>query len=430
MAQGFCNRDCKQVTNGQSRGRSYYCNVCKKWSKNQTPLIESEEMRATYKDGGYCAEFVIAFENPITTIEELRKSGKIDESVWNIDKVEFGQSAGYRKDKKVDIKVQDGKMSGTVKDSGKLLVVPLFTCRVWVSRKTPEIRNQKIVDTFVDRAKKFAPKYPKISYKKHKEGHLYELGLPDLQLGRLVSEQETGMPVTPQSQLEIASKVIERLIAYSSLFDISRVVFPIGNDFFNSNTAAMTTAHGTPQSDDVRWHTTFSLGAQFLVDTIDSLSSIAPVDVLVIPGNHDEERIWYMGEYLQAWYHKNPNVVIDNRPQKRKYYHFGKVLLGFTHGYSEKMTELGSLMAYEVPHLWSQSLHREWHLGDKHHKVDMILKTKELNNGVVVRILRSLAVPSVWEFDKGYVGALRAGEVFIWHPQNGICGQFTESMAK
>ena len=87
-------------------------------------------------------------------------------------------------------------------------------------------------------------------------------------------------------------------------------------------------------------------------------------------------------------------------------------------------------MAYEVPQLWAQSTYREWHLGDKHHKVDMILKTKELENGVVVRILRSLAKPSVWEFDKGLVGSLKAGEAFIWHPETGLKAQFTEEAPK
>ena len=67
-------------------------------------------------------------------------------------------------------------------------------------------------------------------------------------------------------------------------------------------------------------------------------------------GNHDEERIWYLGEYLEAWYHKNPNVTVNNRP-KEKILFFGSVLLGLTHGYSEKIQELGSLMAYEVPDL-------------------------------------------------------------------------------
>lgn len=432
MAQGYCDKECKTVTEGQSRGEQFQCGVCKQYtSKTKYPqyYADATEIKSTFKDGGYSAEFVIGFDTPVTNMEQLRAAKQIDETIWNIDKAEFGTSAGYRKDKKVDMEWENGKVvRGKVEDSGKMLVVPLFTCRVWVSRKTPEIRNRAIVESFIEEATKFAPKYPKIKYKAQKDGCLFELGLPDLQLGRLVADYETGNPINPEAQVEIAWNVVQRLVSYSSLFSIGRILFPIGNDFFNSNTAAMATVHGTPQTDDARWHKTFKMGADLIVKITDLLSSIAPVDLVVIPGNHDEERIWYLGEYLDAWYSKNPNVTVDNRPQKRKYYHFGSTLLGLTHGYYEKIQELGSLMAYEVPNLWAQSQFREWHLGDKHHKVDMILKTKELENGVVVRILRSLAIPSVWEFDKGLVGSLKAGEVFIWHPTEGLKAQFTEAI--
>lgn len=426
MAQGYCDKDCKKITEGQSRGSDYQCGVCGKYtSKNKYP----NEDKTTYSDNGYSAEFVITSETPITNMEELVESKRIDLTIWNIDKAEFGTSMGYRKDRKVEWEVKEGKVThGLVEDSGKMLVVPLHSVRVWVSRKTPEIRNRLIVDTFIEEAKKHAPKYPKIQYKKQKDGHLVELSMPDMQLGRLVAEYETGQELNPAMQAEIAWKVAEKLISYASMFSVSRILFPIGNDFFNSNNSAMTTAHGTPQTDDARWHLTFKLGAELIVKVIDLLSKLAPVDVVVVPGNHDEERIWYLGEYIEAWYHNNPNVTVDNRPRKRKYYQFGNVLLGLTHGYYEKVQELGSLMAYEVPQLWAQSVHREWHLGDKHHKVDMILKTKELENGVVVRILRSLAKPSVWEFDKGLVGSLKAGELFIWHPKDGLKAQFTKSV--
>ena len=159
-----------------------------------------------------------------------------------------------------------------------MLVVPLFTCRVWVSRKTTEIRTRSIVETFIEEAKAHAPKYPKIQYKKSKDGCLLELAMPDMQLGRLVAAYETGQELNPKMQTELAWKVAEKLISYSSMFNVSRILFPIGNDFFNSNNSAMTTAHGTPQTDDARWHLTFKLGASLLVRIIDLLSKIAPMD--------------------------------------------------------------------------------------------------------------------------------------------------------
>jgi len=343
---------------------------------------------------------------------------------------EAGTSEGYRKDRKVEWEVTGGIVThGKVTDTGKMLVVPLhsFRVRIWLSRKKDEIRNNLILNEFTAKALKFSPKHPKIKYKKEKDGFLFELGLPDMQLGRLVAAEEAGFDLSPEMQIKRADIVVDKLASYCVNFGVERVLLPVGNDFFDTNTAAMTTAHGTPQEDDVRWKRTYKLGCDFIVNTIDKLQQIAKVDILIIPGNHDQDKIWHLGEYVSAWYHSSPNVSVDNRPKKRKYYGFYKNLIGLTHGYFEKNNKLDSLMAYEVPELWASSINREWHLGDKHHKVDMKLNANEFENGVVVRILRSLATPSVWEFDKGFVGSLKAGEAFFWHKTKGVVAQFTET---
>lgn len=425
MSQGYCKK-CRSVTFGQSRGGQHYCKDCGKFTpKNEKP------QNAKVKNNGYSAEYVVSSEKRITKIAQIWELIDFDQAEWKIDKWEqsAGTSEGYRKDRKGWWKSNNGVVSGESIDTGRVLVVPLhsFKVRVWLSRKTEEIRNNLVLDDFIKRAAKYAPKYKKIRYKKTKDSHLFELDMPDLQLGRLVAAEDAGYDLDPIMQIKKASAVVDSLINRASGFSISRILFPVGNDFFDTNTAEMTTAHGTPQQDDVRWKRTYELGCEFVVSTIDKLSQIAPVDVLVVPGNHDEDKIFYLGGYVHAWYHNNKNVVVDNRPMKRKYYAFGENLIGLTHGYFEKNGKLDSLMAYEVPQLWAASRFREWHLGDKHHKVDMILKTNELENGVIVRILRSLATPSVWEFDKGFVGSMKAAESFVWSDNEGVVAQFTAS---
>lgn len=429
MAQGYCDKDCKTVTEGQSRGDTYQCGVCGRYTKKAKDEDFGSEK---FTDGGYSAEYVVSSEKRVTSIEEVEALCTFDKNVWRIDRwqQEAGVSEGYRKDRKVEWEVSNGMVThGKVEDSGKMLVVPLhsFKIRVWLSRKTEEIRKNLLVNEFTAEAVKFSPKYPKISYKKSTTHHLFELGLPDLQLGRLVMAEEAGKNIDVDGQIAIADSVVDKLVSYGSNFGVTRCLFPIGNDFFDTNSADMFTKHGTPQQDDVRWKRTYQLGCQFIIRTVEKLMQLAPVDVLVIPGNHDEDKIWHLGEYVGAWFNKSKDVFVDNGMQKRKYYHFGQNLLGLTHGYFERNNKLDSLMAYEVPQLWANSVNREWHLGDKHHKVDMVLKTNEMDNGVVVRILRNLATPSVWEYDKGFVGSLHAGEAFVWHETDGVVAQFTAS---
>lgn len=157
---------------------------------------------------------------------------------------------------------------------------------------------------------------------------------------------------------------------------------------------------------------------------IDACAALAPVDILIIPGNHDEERVFYLGDALDCWYHSSKRVKVDNRAIKRKYYTFGLNLIGLTHGSEEKKNSLTALMPLEVPDAWAASKFREWHTGDKHHKTDMVQKVDE-QLGIVVRILRSLAPADAWTFDKGFVGALHAAESFLWHPEHGMVAQFT-----
>lgn len=406
-----------------SRGRQIQCRVCGDYTNKSLTRKVSQ-----FSSDGDTAEVSVMTEKRIKTLADLVEVCEIDTKIWEIERWVQGKSEGYRKDRKVEWEVIGGEVNyGKVEDSGRLLIKPLFSVKAWLKRKTVEIRNTLVVEDFIKKAKKFSPKYKKISYSKIKDKHLYELGIPDLQLGRLVMAEEAGYDIDPKRQIDIADKAIDHLINAAGSFQIDRVLFPIGNDFFNSNTAAMTTVKGTVQQDDVLWQRTYDLGCSFIVRTIDKLQQIAPVDVLSIHGNHDAERVFYLGSYLHAWYHNCPNVRVDNQPRKRKYYSYEKNLIGLTHGYFEKNGKLDSLMSYEVPDLWAQSTHREWHLGHKHHKVDMKINTEEFDNGVVVRILRSLASPSVWEFDKGLIGSQKAGEVFIWHPKDGVVAQFTSS---
>jgi DNA-directed RNA polymerase subunit RPC12/RpoP len=360
----------------------------------------------------------------IMTDRDLLKFLDVDMNEWEVTKVVYGKSEGYRKDRRVRWEVENGKVKyGIVDDNGELLIKPMFSVKVWLRKKAAEIAARNEVELIKKEAISYAPKYKAIRYPKQKDAYLYEIAMPDLQLGRLVMAEEAGQASNPDLYIRKAESAVNELLGVN--YPIERILFPIGNDFFDSNTAAMTTAHGTPQSDDVRWQRTYKLAKKMMIGLIETMTQIAPVDVVTIKGNHDEERIFYFGDTLESWFHNNPNVTVDNEPKGRKYYPFGKVLLGLAHGYYEKPVKLDSLMAYEAPQLWAASQFREWHLGDKHHKSDMISKTEELENGVVVRILRSLAPPSVWEYDKGFVGSLKAAEGFLWHRERGLFAQFT-----
>lgn len=360
----------------------------------------------------------------IKTEEDILKQFKIDTDKWRIDKFTVKTSEGYRKDRSVSWHVRDGSVySGDVEDSGKMLVVPMYHVEVKLIRKTAEIRESAAIISLMREAKSFAPVYPKIDYPVVDGGCLFEIDLMDVHFGRLTWEEESGENYDIKIAKHMLEDVTRKLLLYAFTFPVSRILLPVGNDFFNVDNKNETTVHGTPQQEDTRWQKTFRAGREILVSLIDMCSTIAPVDVLIIPGNHDEQRSFYLGDALYSWYHANPNVTVDNSAAARKYYAYGTNLIGFTHGYYEKLEKLPLLMPIEVPKLWADSTYREWHTGDKHKKRDLIVKASE-DSGMVVRILRSLAEQDAWTFDKGYK-SLQAAEAFMWHPTDGMIAQFT-----
>jgi len=373
--------------------------------------------------------YVVQASRRIMSQEELMEAYNIDPKKWYAEKYIIRTSEGYRKDRKVSWHVTDGQVTtGDVEDSGKMIVVPLYHMELRLVRKAKEIKARNAIEEIIQDAKEFAPKYPTFKYSTRPDGMLYEIAMPDIHFGRLTWHEESG----DDYDIKIARRVVKtsliNLLQYTRDFGVSRILLPLGNDFFNVNSKINTTVRGTPQDEDTRWQKTFRAGRILATEMIDACTAIAPVDVLFIPGNHDEEKAFYLGDALECWYHNNGNVHIDNSAVSRKYYVFGKVLLGFTHGDTITIKKLPNLMQFEVPQLWGNSLYREWHTGDKHHKTDFVLEVEE-QIGIVVRTLRSLVPADAWTFNNGFVGARRASEAFLWHPDDGLIAQFTAGVS-
>jgi hypothetical protein len=412
----------KWNTIGKQIGKtSEACRMRWRYLQAKTPYDFDNASKVEYGDDTI---YVVRASRRIMSQEELMEAYKINPNEWRVEKFIIRTSEGYRKDRQVSWHVHAGEVNGDVEDTGKMLVVPLYHMELRLIRKTEEIRSRNNIELMIEEAKKFAPHYLQFQYKKIKSEILYEIAMPDIHFGRLTWHEESGDDFDIKIAEQIVKSALLELLQYTANFEISKILLPIGNDFFNVNNKANTTVKGTPQQEDTRWQKTFRAGRKLVTEMIDTCTAIAPTDVLIISGNHDEEKVFYLGDALECWYHNSKNVKIDNNAKCRKYYDYGKILLGFTHGDAVTMKNLSYLMQYEVPQLWGNSLYREWHTGDKHHKSDFILEVDE-QIGMIIRVLRSLVPADAWTFNKGLVGAQRTAEAFMWHSQNGLMAQFT-----
>ena len=271
---------------------------------------------------------------------------------------------------------------------------------------------------FIELIREDAPKFEKIKYSKAKEDPvMLEISLPDIHYGKITGEG-------PQKLIDDYLKVLERLVARASGFEVERILLPIGNDGMNSEGLRKSTTAGTPQDDNMGWRESFRGYWQLMQHAIIYLSNVAPVDVIIVQGNHDYERMFYVGDLLYARFSNNPNVTIDNSLNERKYYQYGTNMILHFHGDKVKSDKIPLLMATEQPVMWSETTFREAHLGHYH---------KEMLNefmGTKVRFIPSICGNDEWHKNKAYVGTKRVGQVHIWSKDRGYEGNFQTNIVE
>ena len=375
----------------------------------------NQKLETSYKEEGNKAEFTSTTKERITSLEQLVEFSEIDLDVWDIERWVCN---------KWDMAYKIGKDG-----SGGHEIVDLWQVKVWLKKRVNYVLAQKSIDFLIEDAKNFAPKYQTIYYNEIKDKYLLEPDMPDLHFGKLTWNEESGDDYDIKIARDLAIQHLQSILDQTRYYTFDKILFPLGNDFFNVNSILNTTVHGTPQQEDTRYAKTFTEGRRLAQTLIDTLMLIAPVEVIVVPGNHDTERMFYLGDSLECWYHNNPHVVVNNKAKKRKYFRYGKNLIGLTHGYYEKLDKLPLIMSLEEKQNWAETDFREWQTGDKHHKKEIKTSIKENEeNGVMVRILRSLSGNDAWHFDKGFVGGARKIEAFVRHYEKGLIAQIHSSI--
>jgi len=319
------------------------------------------------------------------TPEELIKELKIDTHVWELDR--------FR-----------------AKDLGdnEFQISAFFKKKKYILDILDEIKDMKDLA-----AKGLKRKILKIERPDGVSGNMLEINISDHHFGKLAWPKETGhKPYDVQIAQAMFQRALNTLIERSRGYKFDQVLFVVGNDLLNSDNVENTTTKGTIVTTDIRYHKTYRTVRYTLIESIEKLKKIAPVTVMVVSGNHDQLAAWHMGDSLESWYRNDEDVTVENDPKYRKYFQFGKVALGFTHG--DKGSDYPMLMATEQPVMWASSKFREIHTGHRH--CDKVTE----DHGVKVRILPALCPADDWHSENGYVGNMRQAEAFIWNKDQGL----------
>lgn len=242
-----------------------------------------------------------------------------------------------------------------------------------------------------------------------------EISLSDFHLAKRHIDGDNSPSVRCKRYFEAATNLIYDVKA---LYDIDRIVFPISNDFFHTDNYQHQTTAGTPQETIVDYAHEYELGFAILVDTIAMLKNVCKeVHVVLVQGNHDRTKSYYLAHALDVYFHADPNIYFDREHSVVKATILGETFIGYHHG-NCKIEDLPLLFAThpDYSEMFGYAKYREVHTGDKHHYM-----AKEVK-GVRIQQMPSLSGTDRWHQDNNFVHGVRAALALVYDKELGkIC---------
>lgn len=391
----------EQISNTEARKRLYGVKtniVMRRENDNSIPenYMEKETFEMKSDGSHELQKFVSACEEDMKSPERIMEILGYDYLEWELVSSRHNRWNVYSK--------VDGKQL-------------LYSLRAVVRPRKVQITKEFIENTI----NKLDFKLSVSKKKKHnidynKSGYMLEIPLMDVHFNKFTEARITGDDSNHKETTENVIKVVNDFLERSKGKNIKKIVFPIGQDYFNTDNKNGTTEKGTPQQNDLPHDLMFEKGVDLLQECIELCRSVAPVDVMYVDGNHDSTISYYATSALKRAYSLAgiDDVSFDILP-KRKYVRFGKCLIGYTHGNKErKRIETENIMQKERRKDWGECLYFEWHMGHVHHE-----DVKE-QGGIKYRKINSITSTDNWHYESGYVGALRMAQAFLWHEEYGL----------
>lgn len=217
--------------------------------------------------------------------------------------------------------------------------------------------------------------------------HMLELVLSDLHFGKTVNDGDW------MAQVESAAT---HILTRGKDYNIGTVNIVLLGDIFNSEGRRGTTTNGTPQEESPDWRDTFTTARELISRVAQKAYSMfeCQVNIVVISGNHDFERSYYLQDSLNAFFAAHPAIDVPLGSGVRAYLKWGTTTIGLSHGDEIKPADLPMLMLREA----GVTSNHQWHLGHFHTR-----KEQEVQ-GVLLRYFGTPSNTGEWEMSKGYVG--------------------------
>ncbi len=356
---------------------------------------------------------------PIRTPEQVRRHHQIGDE-WVADTIE---TKDWTTSMKLDrLEVRQGEMQKVERP----YVVQNFRIKVRFRRS----RRREDLIHLAEALKEEVTGLPVpeiVSYGYSTEGAAYcaALDIADPHIGKYAWAAMTGRRYDLRTAESIYKYAVDAMLdkLAASGRSLSHIYTYCGHDGSHVDGGQHTTS-GTLQDQDGKWQHISRVANRCYRYAIEKAVEVAPVRVVVIPGNHDERDAWYQGEILRARYEDHPHIRVlhDNRPVLEKTDRFGRTGFLWMHGKDIRLKDLPMFFANAYRELWGQTAWHEIVTGHLHKRTKHTVGDFVEADGAVCRISPSLCAPDAWHYRKGYVSVVRGSQCLTYHREAGYDG--------
>jgi hypothetical protein len=299
----------------------------------------------------------------------------------------------------------------------KLLPNGKFTSSVFSKRKGPKDYNPEDFSKFLENYKPKTITVSPVDHSKEKDHVDIEISISDYHLAKRHIDDDNNPVERAYRYFNVAQSLIKKVV---SVYNVNTLVFPISNDFFHTDNYQNQTTQGTPQDTILDYSSEYELGFSILVDTINMLRFYSSeVHVILVQGNHDRTKSFYLAHALEVHFKRNLDVKFDREHSVVKGKTLGNTFIGWHHG-NCKLEDLPLLFATHPKYsqAFGNAKYREVHTGDKHHYM-----AKEVK-GVRIQQMPSLSGIDRWHLDNNFVHSVRAALALVYDIELGKVAEF------
>jgi hypothetical protein len=358
----------------------------------------------------------------ISDLEGLIAHFKVDRGIWEVERWKANKWDMAMKPPATTeyITTEDGReIPAWVRFEKDPIITELYQVTATFTKKKHIVDARAEIEILKAEAK-LEMRFPKpVIYTTQDSANMLELLMPDLHAAKLAWSKETGFKnYDTHIAVDTYRRAMDRLIQSASSVNLDKIILGVGNDLLQADNIQGTTYSGTKVDVDSRYRKTYVTVRKMMSEAVEKLRLIAPVEVKVVPGNHDTLSAFTLGDSLECKFENYSDVLVDNAPIQHKIVEWGDVFLILTHGHNGKQSDYGIWMASQYPKEFGRTKFREIHVGHKH-------KTAlDEKFGVRVRTFSALCEPDEWHATNLFVGNLKVAEGLVFNKFTGLTSHF------